>query len=749
MIRKKLPLLLAVGLYGFGVQNSMAGPEVDHPVHTCRVQWNTAPRRTPSRGSVDAPVLGNGDMGVCLGPTKDGVRLFLSKNDFWYVRSRFRTGTPKVVGWLDIRAADCNGRIWKVTQDLFHPRLHGTIGAGGSSLGIEAWLAATENVLVVRLEAAKTDMAVSLNLSPAVSSVTEEETGTEGAVSWVERRFEKAATIPTAVTAAMRVQNGKLSGGKVVLKPGRPVTVLLSMQSRFKVRDQRAESLRMCRQADVDRLWREHRAWWETYWNRSWVKLDDRGLEQFYYLSLYTLGASIRDPEFPPGIFGTWVTTDSPQWNGDYHLNYNYQAPFYPLVGSNRLEQARCYDRPLFDFIERARWYARNVTGTRGVLYPVGIGPKGVEPHLGGPHKSPIKEKGGLFFQQRSNAAYAVVNMARYWRCTLDPEYAETGYPFVRDVALFWEDYLKFEERRYVIYNDAVHEGSGNDFNSIVSLALVRNTFETAMEMAKTLGRDQDHFEKWQHILANLSGFATQEKDGRKVFRYTERGTAWWKSNTLGIQHIYPGNAIGLDSPKELLDIARNTLEVMGRWRDHNGTNSFYPAAVRIGYDAEVILENLRDYAGRMCPNGFRGANPHGIENCSTVPNTINEMLCMGHGYVLRVFPVWPKSGKARFGDLRTWGAFLVSAEIADGQVQYVRVLSERGRECAMVNPWPGRKSVLHRKGGEKELLSGERFQIPTTPGEILLLGPEGTSADDLRLRVQRSVLDIPLKGKP
>ena len=153
MIRKELPLLLAVGLYGFGVQNSMAGPEVDHPVHTCRVQWNTAPRRTPSRGSVDAPVLGNGDMGVCLGPTKDGVRLFLSKNDFWYVRSRFRTGTPKVVGWLDIRAADCDGRIWKVTQDLFHPRLHGTIGAGGSSLGIEAWLAATENVLVVRFTA--------------------------------------------------------------------------------------------------------------------------------------------------------------------------------------------------------------------------------------------------------------------------------------------------------------------------------------------------------------------------------------------------------------------------------------------------------------------------------------------------------------------------------------------------------------------------------------------------------------------
>lgn len=81
------------------------------------------------------------------------------------------------------------------------------------------------------------------------------------------------------------------------------------------------------------------------------------------------------------------------------------------------------------------------------------------------------------------------------------------------------------------------------------------------------------------------------------------------------------------------------------------------PRAVRVGYDPTVILEALRRYVGHTYPNGFQLGNPHGIENQSTVPNTINEMLCMSHvpvgapqaEPVLRVFPVWPREMDASF----------------------------------------------------------------------------------------------------
>jgi hypothetical protein len=312
----------------------------------------------------------------------------------------------------------------------------------------------------------------------------------------------------------------------------------------------------------------------------------------------------------------------------------------------------------------------------------------------------------------------------------------------VRDVADFWEDYLKFEDGRYVIYKDSVHErsGNGNDFNSIVSIGLVRNALELAIDMSREMGIDSDRHEKWRHILDHLSGWIYQElalprgpnedrsveKPKVKVFRYTEKGTAWWRNNTLGIQHIYPAGAIGLDSDPEVLQVARNTIDVRNGWFDGNGMNSFYPAAVRVGYDPKVILAKLREMVATRCaPNGFMKGNPHGIENCSIVPNTINEMLCMGHKGVLRLFPVWPKDQDARFANLRAWGAFLVSAELKSGEVQYVEIKSERGRPCTIQNPWPGRSVTVTRGNGRIETVSGPRFVFETQIDEKLRLVPQ------------------------
>jgi len=478
-------------------------------------------------------------------------------------------------------------------------------------------------------------------------------------------------------------------------------------------------------------------------------------LEKSYYQSLYSMGATSRDPKFPPGIFGTWVTTDSPSWQGDYHLNYNHMAPFYALYNANRLKQGDPQDAPILDFRQRGKWYADKVTETRGVLYPVGVGPLGIESTFEHDNykNSPNQEKGGLFFQQRSNAAYCLVNIAQRWRTTYDPVYGKKVYALVKDVAEFWEDYLTFEDGRYIIYGDAIHEGSGQNSNPILSLGLINNAFDLALDMSRELSVDTDKQSKWKHIIDHLSGFSTQEKNGKTVFRYTETGTAWWRDNTLGIQQIYPGNTIGLDSEAKLLEVSRNTLSVMNRWKDFNGANSFFPAAVRVGYDPVVILEKLTAYCLDSYPNGFKLNNPHGIENFSTVPNTINMMLCMSHVPVgnahlqgmahdkpqdrreslIRLFPVWPKDKDAKFENIRCWGAFLVSSELLDGKIQYVKLTSERGRDCTMVNPWPGKDVIVYRQSKAIKTLSGDRFTFKTYQGELLILGPpEGTGLPNL-----------------
>ena len=330
-------------------------------------------------------------------------------------------------------------------------------------------------------------------------------------------------------------------------------------------------------------------------------------------------------------------------------------------------------------------------------------------------------EDEGLLFGQKSNSSYCVVNMAGHFYHTYDLDYAKKVYPFVKGVATFWEEYLTFEDGRYVIYNDAIHEGTVGTKNPILSLGLIPMVMKVAIDISNEIGLDKERHAQWQHIIDHLSGYTYQIKEGKEVFRYTEEGTAWWGDNTLGIQHIYPAGQIGLDSDPDLLKVAHNTVDVMQRWLDFNGSNSFFPAAVRIGYDPRMILDHLHEYVDHTYPNGFQLGNPHGIENMSTVPNTINEMLLQSHEGILKLFPVWPQEKNTRFHQLRAHGAFLVSSEMQDGQVAYVKILSEKGKKCLVKNPWKS-KVQLTRNKLKKEIVTGEILSIPTSPGESIEL---------------------------
>jgi hypothetical protein len=208
------------------------------------------------------------------------------------------------------------------------------------------------------------------------------------------------------------------------------------------------------------------------------------------------------------------------------------------------------------------------------------------------------------------------------------------------------------------------------------------------------------------------------------IFRYSESGCPWQNDNAVGIQHIFPGNGLGLDSKPDLLETARNQITVMGRWIDLNGCNSFYPAAARVGYDPNIILARLRHWVDTASPNGMRADNPHGMEQLSVVPCTLQEMLFQSYNGVLRFFPCWLKGQDARFGTLRAVGAFLVSAELKKGLVMNVRLLSEKGRPCTVLNPWPGKSVQLARDGHIAETLTGERLTFPTRVGETVALDP-------------------------
>lgn len=731
-----------------GGNKEQLSDEVADIVGKHTVHFTAPPRRIPTRSSVDAPLMGNGYTGVAIAGEPEAQTFYLARNDFWRLKSALDESYPCVLGKVELSVPALKGAGYQVEQSLYDAITTGCFTQPGYTVRYKTYVGASDDLLVLELTLeGDTTLQGQVNLSlpgekemlnkPPLERVfpdIRKEGQTSEGVYYISRAFEDSVDIQTCAAVAMDVKESR--DNTFTLKNGQPVHIVCAFSSNFKSENCQAEVLRTisgCSLKSLEQAEQRHKDWWHTYWEKSYVSIPDSIIEKQYYVSLYGTGSCSRDELFPPSIFGTWITQERPFWNGDYHLNYNHMAPYYALFQANRLEQAVPYIQSMLAQIPRGNYYSEKVTGIPGgILLPVGAGPLGIETtrrslfmdtYFKGWIDHGEVEDEGFFMGQKSNSAYAVVNMAMYFYHTWDKEIANELYPFVKGVATFWENYLQKEGDRYVIYNDAIHEGTIGTKNPILSLGLVRLVMNTAIDMSDFLQIDMDRQAKWRDVYEHLSDYSYQERNGKTVFRYTENGVDWWGDNTLGIQHIYPAGQIGLASDSSLLQIAHNTITEMQRWIDFNGSNSFFPAAVRIGYDPDSILAHLNEYSRHTYPNGFQFQNPHGIENWSTVPNTINQMLCMGNQNIIRVFAVWPKDKDAKFYHLRTEGAFLVSSELKDGVIPSVTIESEQGRKLCLQNPWP-LMNVLVDSNGKQTEMSGKYLEISTTPGTIYRFTP-------------------------
>jgi hypothetical protein len=666
------------------------------------------------------PIMGNGDVGVMLSGHANELTFYIGKNDSWGRLSQ----SAMAVGQMRIMTPALGGATLKTTVDMQHAELRGEYAKATAALASRSWVDANRNLLCVELANKGTvPLAMTLQNIPGRNDDSTKAIARPSDPG-APFLFEPDATNPSPESHKIAVATrflGNADASRFTLEPGKTAVVVAAILSDLDCKGQdplaEAKSLTAAlTPGKIAEYGAMHRQWWQTFWSKSSIEIPDKVLEQHWYASHYIMASCSRAGKVAPGLWGNWVTTDKPGWHGDFHVNYNFQAPFFGVYAANHADVSLPFYQAINEFVPRGRKIAEK-KGWKGVHFPVSIGPWGMCP-----------EGDDNDFGQRSDAAYSALNFIWYYQYTQDKEWLRnSGYNFLREVADFWEDYLKLEKGRYIIYNDSIHEGSGADMNGLLSLGLVRTLFKNMLVMSADLGVDENRRAKWQDICGKLSAFPTQERNGKTVFRYTEKGMDWCDNNTLGIQHIFPAGAIGLDSDPKLLEISRNMVDAMARWEDGNGSSSWYTCCARIGYDPKTMLARMRQMTDRnSMPNKLLAFGGGGIENVAGF-HGITEMLLQSHDGVLRLFPCWPKDQDARFGGLRTVGAFLVSAELKSGIVTGVKIVSEKGKDCTVVNPWPGSKVQLVCNGKISSIgvMEGDRFTFKTAVNEAIELSPE------------------------
>lgn len=692
-----------------------------------------APHNTPTDSTPDGAVSGNGDIGMVWGGTASRQKIYISKADFWKaVPGNSGNGGIRVIGGLDLYFPCLRGKQYYVEQRMDEAETVGRFSSGDTDITVKTIVCAAENAVLTEITVSGNPTEFDIN--PWVQDGDESRVtlGTHEHVMWVHRRYDSQRFLfPSCAMLAMKQLDPVTDGDKTVY---RYVTYVVTNHDTAAYK---SIAIGNAAAADNDKynyLYLCHKKWWDNFWSKSSVELFDEELELNWYASQYILACCARNPVFAPGLYGNFITGDEACWHGDLHLNYNYQAPFYAAVSSNHPELTDCYHKPLEDFVPDGKRFARECLNCPGIYFPVGIGPMG----LNTSEWSGSDEFGQLFLGQKSNAVHAADIMVMRWYGTYDTDYARAhAYPYLRECARFWEKYLKYENGRYVIYDDAVHEvpyylpkdkrdeedmAYAHDFNNLLSLGLVRMLFKCLLDMSEELGLEEDKRAKWRHIIAHISDFPTFELNGKKVFRLTERGHEWNDSNSLCIQHIYPAAQIGFESPEDVLETARNTLCADDRRMDGNAFCSVFPCAARIGVNPDEITSSLKaHYRKFQFPNLMFNHGGGGIENNSTTASTLNEMLLQCRNGEIRLFPVWNTNKNAAFTNLRADGAFLVSAKLSGGKIEFCRVLSEKGKKLRLRLPCNAENFKIKLSANEIKV-SGDIVELNTVCGDVLFI---------------------------
>lgn len=418
-----------------------------------------------------------------------------------------------------------------------------------------------------------------------------------------------------------------------------------------------------------------HRQWWHQYYPKSFVTIPDKGLESLYWQTIYRFGCTSRAGRFYvdcPGIWfqgGPWAYTTT---------NWNIQCAHWPVYAANRLEQGQ----ELLDRLHENR--ANLIEAVRPVAWQTD---SAYLAHEVAGDMIGNREQDMRYYMEVGNLPWILNNFWSQYRFSMDDDMLRDKlYPLLRrSINLYF--HLIEEDKDGTLHLAPTYSpetGVWKDAN--FDLALFKWGCHTLLKASQRLGIDDPLIPQWKNVINNLVDFPVDEHGFRLGSNQTSSPGHRHFSNLLMIYPLYLVN-IEQAGTHEVLqasyDRAHAITGLPAMVQSHAG-----PIGAALG-QGDTVLEGLKRLQGNLFPNGMWFNNPC-LESSLGMANIVQNMLIQSwtdpakeQSDPIRVFPAAPSKWKdIEFHDLRTEGAFLVSAKRAEGKTVWVRIESLAGEPC-------------------------------------------------------------------
>ena len=424
-------------------------------------------------------------------------------------------------------------------------------------------------------------------------------------------------------------------------------------------------------------FYKTHQAWWHEYYPQSFLTIGEPEKEAFYWIQMYKLASASRGDGPILDLMGPWYNdTFWPMVWGDL----NVQLIYWTHLTANRMELGES----LVNNIDK---YHDNLTGNVQESWKDSAGLGALFPQdMISSNKQKVPDM----------LAWLLHDYWLHYTYLGDKESLRDGlFPILRKTGNSYLNYLK--DNHLVSDDGTIHikhswspeykPGRGQDIN--FTIGLLRWTFETLIKLDEENAINDPLSSEWKRVLANLVPFQVDENGLRigKDIPFDKPHRHY--SHLLP---VYPLAQLNVDNEADA-KLARTSVD---HWlkvtMDPNskaqkamkvtgytatGASSIY-ATLGDGEKAYKFLDFFINHRNVSPTTMYAEVKTQPvIESPLSYATSVHDMLLQSWGGKVRVLPAVPKHWEnIAFHQLRTQGAFLVTAKKSKGQTQFVELQS-------------------------------------------------------------------------